>query len=174
MSWSQRDIKVIYVLFSLFQLSLAKPMTDLKGLEAAAVPHTWLRSTGKCNCGAVGRKGGKSKEEERRGAEDSLLISTSKSHFNSTNTESSNSSSSSSEDCDTKFIFFHCFHSNFALCLIADVHIQIHAALPPLSLCLLALTHALLRVTQDEKGFRKMQGTFTSHPPFHPQPGWPR
>lgn len=110
---------------------------------------------------------------KRRGAEDSLLISTSKSHFNSTNTERSNSSSSSSQYCDTKFIFFHCFHSNFALCLIADVHIQIHAAPPPLSLCLLTLTHALLRVTQDEQGFAKMQGTFTSHPPFHPQPGWP-
>lgn len=71
-------------------------------------------------------------------------------------------------------MFFPCFHSNFALCLIADVHIQIHAVLPSLSCSAYSCSPTLLQhVTQDEKGFRKMKGTLTSQPLFHPQSGWP-
>lgn len=54
----------MYISFALFQLSLAKPVAYLKGLEAAAVPHTWMRFTGKHNCGAVERNKREGQEEE--------------------------------------------------------------------------------------------------------------
>lgn len=102
-----------------------------------------------------------------------MLVSVTKSHFNFTSTENISSSISSSEDCDMKLIFFACFHSNFAQCLIADVHTQIHTALPSLSLSAYSHSPTLLPcVAQDEKGFRKMQGTFTSQSSFHFQSRW--